>query len=47
MISSRTVERQIRADFVLRCDISSERTRADEICTSSKGGTFSKRDSLF
>lgn len=37
MVSSNTVERQIRSDFVLRCNISSERARADEICTSSEG----------
>ena len=36
MISSNTVERQIRGDFVLRCNISSERARADEICASSE-----------
>ncbi|CAN0073866.1 unnamed protein product [Ectocarpus sp. 6 AP-2014] len=34
MISSNTVERQIREDFVLRCNISSERGRADAICAS-------------
>lgn len=36
MISSNTVERQIRGDFILRCNISSERVRADEICASSE-----------
>lgn len=36
MISSNTVERQIREDFVLRCNISSERGRADAICASSE-----------
>lgn len=39
MISSNTVERQIRSDFVLRCNISIERARADEICASSKHGS--------
>ncbi|CAM9853382.1 unnamed protein product, partial [Scytosiphon promiscuus] len=34
MISSNTVERQIREDFVLRCNISSEKGRADAICAS-------------
>lgn len=40
MISSNTVERQIRGDFILRCNISSERSRADEICASSEFDTL-------
>ena len=50
MISSNTVERQIREDFVLRCNISSERGRADAICASSKsrvGGLFVSCASFF
>ena len=46
MISSSTVEREIRGDFVLRCNISSEKARADEICASSEAGLLNPAPNL-